>query len=64
MSKTDCDDDADGNSSDDCSVDENGIFGKWCVYGRGGDEQIVNVAGDLAECNGSSKMEMRVGVMQ
>ena len=46
------------------------LFGKWCVDGKGGDEaddgdeQTDSVASDLAECNGSSKMEMRVGVMR
>ena len=73
MSKTDCNDDADGgggNSHDDGSVCGNGIFGKWCVDGKDGDEvddggeQTESVASDLAECNGSSKMEMRVGVMR
>ena len=73
MSKTDCDDDTDGgdgNSNDDGSVGGMVLFGKWCVDGKGGDEaddsdeQTDSVASDLAECNGSSKMEMRVGVMR
>ena len=73
MSKTDCDDDTDGgdgNSNDDGSVGGTVLFGKWCVDGKGGDEaddgdeQTDSVASDLAECNGSSKMEMRVGVMR
>ena len=72
MSKADCGDDADGsggNSNDDGSVDRDGIFGKWCVDGKGGDEaddgdwQTESVAGDLTGFNGTSKMEMRVGVM-
>ena len=29
-----------------------------------GDEQTESVAGDLAESNGSSKMEITVGVMR
>ena len=59
-----------GNSSDDGGVDGNGVFGKWCVDGKGDDEadgddeQTESVVGDLVECNGSSKMETRVGVMQ
>ena len=67
MSKTDCDDDADGddgNSNDDRSVDGMVFFGKWCVDGKGGDEQTESVANDLAECNGSSEMEIRLGVMR
>ena len=73
MSKADCDDGADGgggNSNDDGSVDGDGIFENLCVDGEGGDEaddgdeQTESVAGDLAECNGSSKMEMTVGVMR
>ena len=75
MSKTDCDDDEadgdDGNSNDgDDSTDGDGIFENWCVDGeRGdeadyGDEETESVAGNLAECNGSSKMEMTVGVMR
>ena len=32
--------------------------------GEGGYEQTESVTGDLAECNGSFKMEMTVGVMR
>ena len=73
MSKADCDDDADGgcgNSNDDGNADGVGIIENWCVDGEGGDEtddgdeQTESVAGDFAECNGSSKMEMTVGVMR
>ena len=73
MTKTDRDDDADGgggNSNDDGVVDGTVGFEKWCVDGKGGDEaddgdeQIEIAPGDLAECNGSSKMELRVGVMR
>ena len=73
MSKGDFDDDADGgggNSNDDDSVDGNGIFGKWRVDGKGGDktddgiEQTEIVVGDLAQCDGSSRLEMRVGVIR
>ena len=72
MSKANFDNDEDGgdNSNDDGSVDGNGIFEKWCVDRKGGDEaddgdqQTESVAVNLAECNGSSKMEMRVRVMQ
>ena len=32
--------------------------------GEGGDEQTESVTGDLAEFNGSFKMEMTVGVMR
>ena len=72
MSKADCDNDADGggNSNDDGSVDGDGIFENWCADWEGADEadnadeQTDSVAGDLAECNGSSKMEMTGGVMQ
>ena len=74
ISKTVRDDDgANGggsNSNDFRSVDWKGIFGKWCVDGKSSDEaddcdeQTESVAGDLTECNGTSKMEMRVGVMQ
>ena len=39
------------------------FFGKWCVDGRGGDEQTESVSGALVECSGSSKMKMRVRVM-
>ena len=72
MSKANCDDNADGgggNSNDGSSADGDGIFENWCVDGEGGDEAddgdepTGNVAGDLVECNGSSKMEMTVGVM-
>ena len=72
MSKAGCDDDADGgdgNSNDDGSADGDSIFENWCVDGEGGDdtddgdEQTGSVARDLAECNGSSKMEMTVGLM-
>ena len=72
MSKVDCDNDADGggdNRNDDGSADGDGIFENWCFDGEGGDEaddgneQTENVTGDLAECNGSSRMEMTVGVM-
>ena len=73
MSKAHCDDDTDGGggySNDDGCVDGNGTFGKRCVDGKSGvdvddgDEQTESVAGDLAECNGSSEMEMIVGVMR
>ena len=73
MSKADRDDDADGgggNSNDDGSADGDGIFENWCVDREGGDEaddggeQTESVAGDLAECNGSSEIEMTVGVMR
>ena len=73
MSKGDFDDDADGgsgNNNADGSVDGDDIFENWCVDGEGSDdaddydEQTENVAGDLAECNGSSKIEIRVGVMR
>ena len=69
----DDDDDADGgggNSNDDRSVDGDGIFENWCVYGEGGDgadngdEQTESDVGGLAQCNGSFKMEMTVGVMR
>ena len=69
--KTDCDDNADGgggNSNDDGYG--NGIFENWCVDGEGddeaddGDEQTESVSGVLAECSGSCKMEMSVGVMR
>ena len=67
LSKTDSDDDADsdgGNSNDDGDVDGNGVYNI-----KGGDEvndgnaHTKSVAGDLAECNESSKMKMRVGIM-
>ena len=73
LGKSDCNDDADGgsgNGNDDGSVDGDGIFDNWCVDGGGGDEvddgdeQTESVADDLAECDGSSKMEMKVGVMR
>ena len=73
MRKTNRDDDADGgggNSNDDGGVDRNGIFGKLCIDGKGddetddSDEQTESVVGDLAKYNGSSKKEIRVGVMQ
>ena len=69
MSKTHRDYDADGgggNSNDQGSVDENDAFEKLFVNGKGddeaedGDEEI----GDLAECNLSSIIEVRVGVMR
>ena len=67
MGKADCDDDADGggdNSNNDGNVDEDGFFENWCVdkvvsdKADDGDGQADSVAGDLAECNGSSKIEM------
>ena len=73
MRKADCDDDADGgggNSNDDGNADGNSIFENWCVDWKGGDEaddgdeQTENVAGELGECNGSSKIKMTVGVMR
>ena len=46
------------------------VFENWCVDGESGDEaddgdeQTESVAGGFPECNGSSKMEMAVGVMR
>ena len=73
MCEIGCDDDADGgdgNSNDYGSVDGNGIFKKWCIDGKcddmtdDGDDQTESLAGDIVECKGSSKMEMRMDVMQ
>ena len=73
VSKTDRDDDADvgdGDSNDDGGINGNGVFGKWCIDGKGGDEaddgneQTESVAGDHAGSDGSSKIEMRPGVMR
>ena len=76
MSKSDCDDVADGgggNSNDDGSADGDGIFENWCFDSPSthqcgdeadDDEQTENIAGDLTECNESSKMEMTVGIMR
>ena len=64
MRKTERDDDTDCsgvNGSDDRDVDGNGVFDTKVVMRL----TIVTtkLAGDLAECNGSSKMERRVVVM-
>ena len=72
MCEIDCEDadGGDGNSNDDGSVDGNGIFKKWCIDWKDGDkaddgdDQTESLAGDIAECKGSSKMEMRMEVMQ
>ena len=64
MSKTERAGDADGsvgNSSDDGGFDGSGVFDTKVVMRL----MIVmsKLAGELAECNGSFIMEMRVGVM-
>ena len=48
----------DGTSKTNCDDDADG------GDGNSNNEQTESVAGNLAECNRSSKMEMRVGVMQ
>ena len=67
MNKTDRDDDnangGGGNSNDDSGVDGNDVFDtKGGDEADDGDGQTESVASDYAECNGSSKLEMRVGV--
>ena len=66
MSKTDRNDNADGGGSNinyGGSVDGNVVFDTKICDEAHGDEQIKNVAGDLAEFNGSYKVETIVGVM-
>ena len=60
MRKTNRGDDADsggGNSNHNGDVDGDGVFDT-----KGRDE--ADCGGDFTECNGSSKMETRVGVMR
>ena len=68
MSKKGRDDDVNGcggNSNDDGDVDGNDVFNTKDGYEvDDGGEQTESVASDLAECKGSSKMEIRAGVMQ
>ena len=53
------------NSYNDGRLDGNGAFDvEGGDVDDDGDEQTQCVAGDLAKCNGSSKMEMKVGVIQ
>lgn len=59
MSKTDEVDDPDGGSCN--SNDNGGVDGDDVFDTKVGDE--ANVAVDFAECNGNSKINMRVGVM-
>ena len=68
MSQTNCDDGLDGgsgNNNDDGSVDGNDAFDvKGGDKADNGDEQTQSATSDLVKCNGSYKMEMRVGVMR
>ena len=66
MVKTDRDNDLDGgggNSNDFIVADGNGVFDtKVSDEAEYDDEQTERVAGEIAECNESSKMKMKVGV--
>ena len=68
MVKTDRDNDLDGgggNSNDFIVADGNGVFDtKVSDEAEYDDEQTERVAGEIAECNESSKTKMKVGVMR